>query len=67
MQKFDALINEYEILREYSLQQVDVEKVKLEYLKKMWARMSCDEEERKNFMKILDIYFERLQEREQIM
>jgi hypothetical protein len=35
--------------------------VKLEYLKKVWARMGCDQEERQNFQSILDMYVERVQ------
>jgi len=46
---------------------VDIELFKLEYLKKMWARMSCDEEERLHFQAILDIYCEKVQERERLI
>jgi len=44
--------------------EVDLEKLKLEYLKKMWARMSYDEDERNCFQSILDIYFDRVEDRE---
>jgi hypothetical protein len=34
----------------------DLESVKLEYLKRMWARMSCDQDEKNNFHSILSLY-----------
>ena len=45
----------------------DLESVKLEYLKRMWARMSCDQEEKNNFHSILSLYVQRLQDREGLL
>lgn len=39
--------------------------MKLQYLKKIWARMSTDEEERASMNNILDLYFERVEKREE--
>lgn len=43
---------------------VDIDRIKLKYLKKIWARMSCDEEERANFQNILDLYIDKIIDRE---
>lgn len=33
----------------------------------MWARMGCDGEERINFQNILDMYLERVKQREELI
>lgn len=42
-----------------------MDKIKGHYLKKMWARMTCDGEERINFSNILDMYLQKIKAREE--
>lgn len=60
-------IRKIEIELSKGLNDMNIEQVKLTYLKKMWARMNCDQDERKNFQNIFELYLERITQREQTL